>query len=84
MLYLSQKLREAQSEEPKHVLLEAVKNGSVVSWQRINLHGEYDFSDEKLQDSVGLEVPKILASRDGKKREGNRISKDLKTHARSR
>ena len=26
-------------------------NGSAVSWQHINLLGEYDFSDEKLQDT---------------------------------
>ncbi len=26
----------------------------------LNLHGEYDFSEEKLQDSVGFELPKIL------------------------
>ena len=36
-----------------------VASGSVVAWQHINLHGEYDFAPEKLQDSVGLEVPKI-------------------------
>jgi TnpA family transposase len=64
-LYLSQKLREADSEEQKEILLEATKNGSVVSWQQINLHGEYDFSDEKLQDSVGLEISKILATQQG-------------------
>jgi hypothetical protein len=29
-------------------------NGLFVSWQHINLLGEYDFSDEKLQDSVGV------------------------------
>jgi TnpA family transposase len=34
-LYLSQKLREADSEEQKVILLEATKNGSVVSWQHI-------------------------------------------------
>ena len=28
--------------------------------QHINLHGEYDFSDDKLQDSVGLRVPNNL------------------------
>ena len=37
----------------------AIRAGSVVAWQHINLHGEYDFADEKLQDSVGLQVPKI-------------------------
>ena len=36
-----------------------VASGSVFAWQHINLHGEYDFAAEKLQDSVGLEVPKI-------------------------
>jgi hypothetical protein len=48
-------------------LLEAVKNGSVVSWHHINLHGENDFSDDKLQDSVGLDLPKILGILEGKK-----------------
>ena len=34
---------------------------SVATWGHLNLHGEYDFSDEKLQDSVGLSIPKNLA-----------------------
>jgi hypothetical protein len=34
---------------------------SVATWGHLNLHGEYDFSDEKLQDSVGLRIPKKLA-----------------------
>jgi hypothetical protein len=34
---------------------------SVVSWQHINLLGEYDFSDEKLRDSVGIKPPKLTA-----------------------
>jgi hypothetical protein len=28
---------------------------------KINLLGEYDFSDEKLQDSVGIKPPKLAA-----------------------
>ncbi len=40
--------------------VEALRHGSIVAWQHINLHGEYDFSDDKLQDSVGLRVPKTL------------------------
>ncbi len=59
-LYLTQKIAEAESEERRQELLTAVHNGSVVTWQHIDLHGEYDFSDEKLQDSVGLHAPKIL------------------------
>jgi hypothetical protein len=59
-LYLSQKIVDERDENQKQELVEAIKNGSVVTWQHINLHGEYDFSDEKLQDSIGLKVPEIL------------------------
>ena len=46
--------------ERRQELLIAVQNGSVVGWHHINLHGEYDFSDETLQDSVGLQAPRDL------------------------
>ena len=38
----------------------AIANHSVISWDHINLLGEYDFSDEKLRDSVGIPPPKNL------------------------
>ena len=59
-LYLTQKLNEANQQESQE-LLRAVKEGSIVTWQHINFHGEYDFSEEKLRDSVGLNIPKILS-----------------------
>ena len=34
-------------------------HGSAVAWQHLNLLGEYDFSDEKLRDSIGIRPPKI-------------------------
>ena len=43
----------------RQVLLDAVAQGSVISWQHINLLGEYDFSDEKLRDSVGIRPQKL-------------------------
>jgi Tn3 transposase DDE domain len=60
-LYLSQKIVQEEDVERRQELLTAVQNGSVVSWRHINLHGEYDFSDEKLRDSVGLHIPNALA-----------------------
>ena len=36
-------------------------DGSIVHWHHLNLHGEYDFSEERLRDSVGLDLSKILA-----------------------
>ena len=58
-LYLSQRILDETDSERQQSLVAAIRSGSVVAWQHINLHGEYDFSAEKLQDSVGLEVPKI-------------------------
>jgi TnpA family transposase len=58
-LYLSQKLEEIEDAASRQVFLDAVAHGSVISWQHINLLGEYDFSDEKLRDSVGIRPPKL-------------------------
>ena len=61
-LYLSQKLAEADASASREPLLQAIAGGSVVSWQHINLLGEYDFSDERLRDSVGIKLPPNLTS----------------------
>ena len=45
----------------REALLTALKQGSIVLWHHLNLHGEYDFSEEKLQHSVGLDLSRILA-----------------------
>ena len=58
---MSQKLAETNDLESREALRQAVANGSVVSWQHINLLGEYDFSDEKLRDSVGIKPPRLAA-----------------------
>jgi len=76
-LYLSQLLGEAKTEDRRTDLVESIKHGSVVSWQHINLHGEYDFSDDKLQDSVGLDLPKIVGFLQGKKWEVKNQAKSV-------
>lgn len=60
-LYLSQKIAHEEDSQRRQELLTAVQNGSVTSWRHVNLHGEYDFSDEKMQDSIGLHIPPELA-----------------------
>lgn len=60
-LYLSQKLAETTDSEHRETLLQAITHGSVVAWQHLNLLGEYDFSEEKLQDTVGIKPPKLVA-----------------------
>ena len=38
----------------REAFLDAVAHGSAVAWQHLDLLGEYDFSDEKLRDSIGI------------------------------
>ena len=56
---MAQRLEDTENAVERTTLLEAIKHGSVISWRHVNLLGEYDFSDEKLRDSIGLEIPKI-------------------------
>ena len=58
-LYLSQKLEEITDTESREALLDAVAHGSTVAWRHLNLLGEYDFSAEKMRDSVGIRLPKL-------------------------
>jgi hypothetical protein len=53
-LYLSRLLAEEKDEERRTALLEAVRNGSAATWAHFNLHGEFDFSDERMVDSMNL------------------------------
>ena len=58
-LYLTQKLAELTDAASREVLLKALTHGSAVAWQHLNLLGEYDFSEERLQDTVGIKPPKL-------------------------
>ena len=57
-LYLSREINREKNEECKIELIEAVRNGSAITWKHFNLHGEFDFSDEKLVDSMDLALPR--------------------------
>jgi len=59
-LYLSRELATEKNEERRGELIEAVRNGSAATWRHFNLHGEFDFSDERMIDSFNLGIPKKL------------------------
>jgi TnpA family transposase len=58
-LYLSQKLEEIKDPAERERFLDAVAHGSAAAWRHLNLLGEYDFTEEKLRDSVGIRLPKL-------------------------
>ena len=53
-VYLTKELGKDNNEERKKELMESIRNDSVMRWSHFNLQGEYDFSDEKMIDSIGL------------------------------
>ncbi len=59
-LYLSQKLEEIHDPTDREALRDAVAHGSAVAWRHFNLLGEYDFSEEQLQDRMGIRLPKMM------------------------
>jgi TnpA family transposase len=59
-LYISQKLADVKKEEEREILISRIKQSSIITWQHINLHGEFDFSDENIRNSFPFSLPKIL------------------------
>ena len=47
-LYLSRELAAEQNEKRRAELIEAIRHGSAATWKHCNLHGEFDFSDERM------------------------------------
>jgi len=62
-LYLTQLIGEAETENHKQALIETIKNSSPAAWRHINMEGEYDFSKEKLEDSIEFRLPELLEVR---------------------
>ncbi len=60
-LYLSKRICNAESAEEKREIIEAVKNGSIVTWHHINFQGEYDFSEKSLQNAVEFDFEEIMS-----------------------
>ena len=58
-LYLSQVLANTKSIAKKQKMIEIIKNGMIQTWGHVNMFGEFDFSKEKLKDSVGFDISQI-------------------------
>ena len=63
----------------KTKLLKAIKEGSIVTWRHVNFYSEYDFSEEKLKDSIGFNLPEIVGWKMEEKREHIILPKSIET-----
>jgi len=61
-LYLSQRLSNTSGVEEQHEMLNAITSGSLLTWQHVNLQGEYDFRQAAANDEP-FNMEKILALR---------------------
>jgi Tn3 transposase DDE domain len=60
-LYLSEKVASTPEGEQRNELIAQIKRSSILTWEHINLHGEYDFSDEKLKNMHRFNISRILS-----------------------
>lgn len=60
-LYLAKQVEKAPDVEARENLLRLIAAHSPMSWAHINMLGEYDFSEEKLRDTLGILPPKRAA-----------------------
>jgi len=60
-LYLERQLEKLIDLEARENLLRMITTHSPMTWAHINMLGEYDFSEEKLKDSVGILPLKLVA-----------------------
>jgi TnpA family transposase len=59
-LYLSEKVADTREGEKRNELLSHIRHTSMACWEHINLLGEYDFSDERVNTITRFDIPKIL------------------------
>ncbi len=59
-LYLSQLLTNCEDEEERLEMISLIKEGSVMTWGHVNLHGEFDFRRHSANDSL-FDMTKILS-----------------------
>jgi TnpA family transposase len=60
-LYLSEKIADTPEGKQRRELLRHIQHSSMATWHHINLLGEYDYSDERVNDITPFHLPKILA-----------------------
>ncbi len=65
-LYLSDLILKTKDKEERSQIIEAIGQGSVITWKHVNLRGEYDFTRKSANDSkFDLDSLNLLVS--GKK-----------------
>ena len=60
-MYVSQKLVRAKTPIERAAILQKVRVSSLLAWEHFILHGEFDFSDDALKDSLPFDLEALFA-----------------------
>ncbi len=60
-LYLTRQVNNCKDQQTRETLLRTIAAHSPISWAHINMLGEYDFSEDKLRDALGILPVKLAA-----------------------
>jgi Tn3 transposase DDE domain len=59
-LYLPQLLANCSDEKERNEMVSMIKEGSMINWAHVNLHGEFDFKRQTANDTP-FDTRKILS-----------------------
>ena len=59
-MHLTKTLYNEKNDEKRKEMLDVIKHGSVVTWEHINLQGEFNFSEEILKNSTQFNLKELL------------------------
>ena len=57
-----------KNDDKRQEMLDVIKHGSVVSWEHINLQGEFNFSEEIIKDSAQFNLKRAFRAKNSLKR----------------
>ena len=64
-LYVSQLIYNTTNESNKKEIIKSIKNGSIVTWQHVNMIGEYDFNKKIIDSFMKFDVDQLLEMKIG-------------------
>ncbi len=59
-MHLSKKLKNTKNDTEKSALIDRILETSTVTWGHFLIHGEYDFSDKRLIDTMNFKFSDLL------------------------
>ena len=64
-LYVSQLIYNTKTENEKKLIIENIKNKSIMVWQHVNMIGEYDFNKDRMEEFIKFDIDQLVEMKIG-------------------